>query len=830
MDRHSIDAAFARFREHGDGQSLALVFDATAPRLLLVAAHVARDAAEAEDLVQTTFLQAIRDAESWDGVRPVGGWLAGILRHRALERRRDARVRGAVPGEGLFEGVEGRERDPFDIVADEEVFELLVGAVDRLPEPYRAVLALRLVHGFDVAHVAHTLARPPKTVRTQLARGLEKLREALPDRSALLGGALAATIVGESARGFTAIRERVLAEAAAGAATGATAVAPAALLGAVSSKLVVGGAALVAALVLLFAWRSDDRRAPRFDPKNTLGGASIAASEAPPDVASASDSPTRTTIDAADSSVSATIGSGTTAFVRGRFVREGGAPVVGARVRLRGAQPATESAADTKIESVTGETGAFAFCVVPDDGAALDLSAEAEAAPSFRRQLHAVSVGDVVDLGDIVLPSCGSIEGRFVRPDGRPAPAEWYADVSWPRAGHDLSDYRVRTTTGAVPGFPSFRIDGAPIGRVTVAFENFDPALDAIADQVVDVRVDDVTRIDVVYRGPDPERVVTIALEAERPWSASADLDPNALTVSTKDGRRLGADDGESTYQGVVFCDVAGGSVDVEVDDPRFEHFSHAGIATGDRFVAELVESVDVGLEVVDATTGAPVASPVVTMRAMVGATGRPNNPSPRRGRTPPAPHGAGSAGVDRRSRRLRDEGPAVHVGFRAALAAARASHSSAPVDPRHAAARRRHAARRRRGRRRADAGAARRRGDDPRARARAVAVERGLERERHDQHGRSVRAHGARRRSLRRRRAGPRRLTARRSTWKRARRVSTSSSRRRRRSSNASTRSSRTWTKRTSRPRSARDVPARRRRVRARRTPPRSGVRARRS
>src|SRR5262245_15500878 len=88
---------FVRYRDHGDAEALARVFDALAPKLLLVAQHLTRDGAGAEDLVQATFLAAMRDARDFDGERSIQAWLSGILAHRALDERRRARVRAAEP-------------------------------------------------------------------------------------------------------------------------------------------------------------------------------------------------------------------------------------------------------------------------------------------------------------------------------------------------------------------------------------------------------------------------------------------------------------------------------------------------------------------------------------------------------------------------------------------------------------------------------------------------------------------------------------------------------------------------------------------------------------
>jgi len=200
---------FLRFRDRGDSDALARVFDALAPRLLLIAGHLTRDAARAEDLVQETFLGAMRDARRYDGARPLAAWLAAILRHRAIDARRRDDVRASASLEAsLAEAVSDDAPEPDRVAADAELFDNVVAAVLALDEPYRAVLNLRVVHGLSPTAIAHALGRKPGTVRMQLKRGLDELRQTTPMPAALW------LAFGDGARGLGAVREAVLANAA----------------------------------------------------------------------------------------------------------------------------------------------------------------------------------------------------------------------------------------------------------------------------------------------------------------------------------------------------------------------------------------------------------------------------------------------------------------------------------------------------------------------------------------------------------------------------------------------------------------------------------------
>ena len=269
---------FARFRAQGDVQALARVFDALAPQLLLVATHL-MGGAVAEDLVQATFLDAIARKQRWDGVRPLGPWLCGLLsNHVHRERRR----RQQVPDARRLAG--GEMPSPPELAAAGEVVEAVRAAVERLPRQYHQVVTLRYLHGFELQQIAHTLRLPLGTVKTRLYRGMAMMKRALP---AGLATAFAAVLT--PGRGLAAVREVVLgcAGAATGVATAVTAAAvatSAAMVGAVAmQKLVLVVAVVVLALGGWFAVEAM-RPGPVVPPGNGGGAAQLVRA----DVAAAS--------------------------------------------------------------------------------------------------------------------------------------------------------------------------------------------------------------------------------------------------------------------------------------------------------------------------------------------------------------------------------------------------------------------------------------------------------------------------------------------------------------------------------------------------------------
>jgi RNA polymerase sigma factor (sigma-70 family) len=262
----TVETLFAAFRENGDADALAAVFDRLAPKLLLVAAHLAGGSA-AEDVVQATFVDAMRQRQRWDAARPLAPWLLGLLGNHVREARRQRR---RVPDERRLAA--RAVTLPDDEAAANEAFAAVARAVDTLPRHYRQVLSLRLVHGLELQQIAHSLDVPLGTVKVRLHRGLALLRRALP-----AGLTASFALLATPSLGLATARQAVLAEAAAAAnataAAGSAVLATAITLGGLGMKKVmlgIGAAALAAA-----GWFAID--AARAEPSPTAAASTATA-------------------------------------------------------------------------------------------------------------------------------------------------------------------------------------------------------------------------------------------------------------------------------------------------------------------------------------------------------------------------------------------------------------------------------------------------------------------------------------------------------------------------------------------------------------------------
>jgi RNA polymerase sigma-70 factor (ECF subfamily) len=150
-----------------------------------VARRLAPD--RAEDLVQETYLRALRSRDGFDlqeyGIRP---WLLRILYNLHLSRgEREGRQPLRIEDEQLESAVDRTISPlPIDLHSPESMDQRLVKALDGLGEEYRTALVLWAVEDLSYKEIAHALDVPIGTVMSRLHRARQKLSEQLKDMAA----------------------------------------------------------------------------------------------------------------------------------------------------------------------------------------------------------------------------------------------------------------------------------------------------------------------------------------------------------------------------------------------------------------------------------------------------------------------------------------------------------------------------------------------------------------------------------------------------------------------------------------------------------------------
>jgi len=196
----TTDLSDAQLLEHfasrRDEDAFELLLARHGPMVLALCRRLLRDAQDAEDACQATFLILVRKADSLCERDLLGNWLYGVayriaVRARATRSRRKAVERAAG---------EKAARAPAAGPPDQELGWLLHEELRRLPDKYRRPVILCYLEGKTNEEAARLLRWPVGTVKGRLTRARELLRRRLARQGVTLSsGALAAALSPNSA-------------------------------------------------------------------------------------------------------------------------------------------------------------------------------------------------------------------------------------------------------------------------------------------------------------------------------------------------------------------------------------------------------------------------------------------------------------------------------------------------------------------------------------------------------------------------------------------------------------------------------------------------------
>ena len=179
--------AFRRAPRRGDESGFAAEALAHIDSLYGTAMRLTRRAADAEDLVQDTYLKAFRSSHQFEPGTNLKAWLFTILHNTFRNmRRHDGRNPVEVDSEAV-------ERAGSDVPGDQSPEQILTratldadlqAALDALPDAFRQAVWLRDVEELSYAEMAKVLDVPMGTVMSRISRGRRALAEGLQARRA----------------------------------------------------------------------------------------------------------------------------------------------------------------------------------------------------------------------------------------------------------------------------------------------------------------------------------------------------------------------------------------------------------------------------------------------------------------------------------------------------------------------------------------------------------------------------------------------------------------------------------------------------------------------
>jgi RNA polymerase sigma-70 factor (ECF subfamily) len=135
--------------------------------------RIVNNSADAEDVLQESFLDAFRSLHDFHYRSTFGAWLKKIVINKSINILRK-RKNGLVD----IENTELQAMTDEEAVNEEEIqyrVEAIKKMITRLPDGYRAVISLYLLEGYDHEEISEILHISHNTVRTQYVRAKQKL-------------------------------------------------------------------------------------------------------------------------------------------------------------------------------------------------------------------------------------------------------------------------------------------------------------------------------------------------------------------------------------------------------------------------------------------------------------------------------------------------------------------------------------------------------------------------------------------------------------------------------------------------------------------------------
>ncbi|MCK9205191.1 MAG: sigma-70 family RNA polymerase sigma factor [Bacteroidales bacterium] len=142
--------------------------------------RIVNDTAEAEDIMQESFLDAFERLESYTGEGTFGSWLKRIVINRSLDFLRKEKDYISLEEEQID------IPDPIEENREEEITSQVNEvreAITRLPDEYRVVMSLFLLEGYDHEEISQVLNISNQLSRTRYSRARQKLLQMLRENN-----------------------------------------------------------------------------------------------------------------------------------------------------------------------------------------------------------------------------------------------------------------------------------------------------------------------------------------------------------------------------------------------------------------------------------------------------------------------------------------------------------------------------------------------------------------------------------------------------------------------------------------------------------------------
>ncbi|MFC4783128.1 sigma-70 family RNA polymerase sigma factor [Nocardioides sp. MAHUQ-72] len=173
--------ALVELARGGDADAFGLLYDHYQPAVHRFLFYRTRSTTLAEDLTSETFFRALRSMTSfrWQG-KDFGAWLMTIARNLATDHFKAGRTRLELTTEDMGLHDDATE-GPEETVLAGLTNEILLDALQQLPDEQRDCLVMRFLQGMSIAETAAVLDRSDGAVKQLQLRGVRNLAKLMPE-------------------------------------------------------------------------------------------------------------------------------------------------------------------------------------------------------------------------------------------------------------------------------------------------------------------------------------------------------------------------------------------------------------------------------------------------------------------------------------------------------------------------------------------------------------------------------------------------------------------------------------------------------------------------
>lgn len=131
--------------------------------------------AEAEDVIQESFLEAFTRLSDYREEASFGSWLKRIVINKCISQIRKRRI--DFVDEQELDVLSTNDELDFNSEDESQIIELIKIGINELPDGYKVVLSLYLLEGYDHVEISEILKISESTSKTQYLRAKNKLKE-----------------------------------------------------------------------------------------------------------------------------------------------------------------------------------------------------------------------------------------------------------------------------------------------------------------------------------------------------------------------------------------------------------------------------------------------------------------------------------------------------------------------------------------------------------------------------------------------------------------------------------------------------------------------------